>query len=80
MGRPPVRRVRPTTSSPTPDRMSRRSLLLTFCLVLAVAVLAGLEFLHEYRHGDAPDAALCLTPESRKEAIREVLMHHMRGH
>jgi len=60
--------------------MSRRSLLLVCCLVLAIAALASLEFLHEYTHGDAPDAALCLTPESRKDAIREVLMHHMRGH
>lgn len=60
--------------------MSRRALLKFLFVGLALAVLAGLEFLREYTSGDAPDAALCLTPESKKEAIREVLMHHARGH
>jgi len=60
--------------------MSRRSLLKYLSVVLGLAALAGLEFLREYTSGDAPDAALCLTSESRKEAIKEVLLHHMRGH
>lgn len=60
--------------------MSRCSLLKYLFIGLAVAALASLEFLHEYLSGDAPDAALCLTPQSKKEAIKEVLMHHMRGH
>lgn len=60
--------------------MSRRSLLACLFVALALAALASLEFLHEYRSGDAPDAALCVTPESRKEAVKEVLMHHLRGH
>lgn len=60
--------------------MSRRSLLKVLAVGLVLAALASIEFLHEYMSGDAPDAALCLTPESKKEAIKEVLMHHMRGH
>jgi hypothetical protein len=49
-------------------------------ITLVLCVLAGAEFLVEYFHGDAPNAALCLTPESKKDAIKEVLVHHMRGH
>lgn len=60
--------------------MSRHPLLKYLSVALALAVLAGLEFAREYWHGDAPDAALCATPESRQEAIKEVLLHHMRGH
>jgi len=61
-------------------RMSRRPLLKYLSVALALVVLAGLEFAREYWSGEAPDAALCLTPESRKEAIKEVLLHQMRGH
>lgn len=49
-------------------------------LALLVCVFAAAEFVVEYYHGDAPDAALCLTPESKQDAIKEVLLHHMRGH
>jgi hypothetical protein len=59
--------------------MRRRN--LTYIGVgLLLAALAGLEFFHELVSGDAPDAALCLTPESRQEAIQEILLHHLRGH
>lgn len=49
-------------------------------IALVLTGLAALEFFAEYLHGDAPDPAVCLTPESRKDAIREVLLHHMLGH
>lgn len=60
--------------------MSRRSLLKYLFVALILAALASAEFVREYLSGDAPDAALCLTPESKKEAVKEVLLHQMRGH
>ncbi len=59
--------------------MRHRTLTYLGVAVLLCA-LAAAEFVVEYFHGDAPDAALCLTPESKKDAIKEVLLHHMRGH
>jgi hypothetical protein len=49
-------------------------------IALLVCAFAAAEFVVEFFHGDAPDAALCLTPESKRDAIKEVLLHHMRGH
>ena len=58
----------------------RRRTLTYVGLALLVCAFAAAEFVVEYLHGDAPDAALCLTPESRRDAVKEVLLHHMRGH
>ena len=60
--------------------MNRHSIYKYFGITLAVITLAGLEFAYEYLHGDAPDASLCVTPQSKREAIKETLQHHMRGH
>jgi hypothetical protein len=56
--------------------MSRRSILKYLSVGLVLAVLVSLEFLYEYTRGDAPDAALCLTPQSRQDAIKDVLLQH----
>jgi len=47
---------------------------------LLLAAIASLEFFHEWRHGDAPNAADCVTPESRKNAVKDVLLHHLHHH
>lgn len=60
--------------------VGRRAWPRYLVVALVLGALAGLEFLHEYLSGDAPDAALCLTPESQREAVKEALLHHMRGH
>jgi hypothetical protein len=59
--------------------MRHRTLAYMGVALLLGALAAG-EFIVEYLHGDAPEAARCLTPESTKEAVKEVLLHHMLGH
>jgi hypothetical protein len=45
-----------------------------------VTALAGVEFYHEFAHDDGPGGAVCMAPESQKEAFRDMLLVHLRSH
>jgi hypothetical protein len=45
-----------------------------------LASLGGAEFLHELWRGEAPGAGMCVAPEARDEALRDVLVVHLRSH
>jgi len=47
---------------------------------LIVAALAGVEFYHELAHDDGPGGAVCMAPERQQEALREMLLLHLRSH
>ena len=50
-------------------------------ILVLVACLAGLEFLHEFAsHAAAPGAAVCMAPEAGREAVRDALLQHMQSH
>ncbi len=45
-----------------------------------LAGLAGLQVVHELAGVEAPDAAVCLAPESQQGALRDMLLQHFRSH
>lgn len=45
-----------------------------------VTALAGVEFHHEFSSEDGPGGAVCMAPESQKEAFRDMLLLHLRSH
>jgi hypothetical protein len=49
-------------------------------IALILASLAGAEFFHELSGGDASGAAMCMAPEQHADAIRDVLISHLRNH
>lgn len=48
-------------------------------VALFIAVIAGVEFHHEWTHSDAA-GNVCLAPESQKIAINDLLIQHLRAH
>lgn len=46
---------------------------------LMLAAIAGLEVLHAFSHDDSLDA-LCMAPQSKAEAFREMLLLHLYSH
>lgn len=44
---------------------------------LIVAVLAGVEFVHEFANDQAP---ICMGPQAQKEVFRDMLLQHLQSH
>ena len=49
-------------------------------ILVFVASLAGLEFLHEFASHGTPGVAMCMAPEAGREAVRDALWQHMQTH
>ena len=51
-------------------------------LVVAImlAAIAGVEILHAVSGDNAPDALMCMAPQSNMEAFREMLLLHLYSH
>ena len=49
-------------------------------IAVLLASLAGAEFFHELSANDAHGTAVCMGPEGKAEAIRDVLLAHLRSH
>ena len=45
-------------------------------VVLFLASIASLEFFHVLSRDDAPDAAACMAPEGKADAVRDMLLGH----
>ena len=48
-------------------------------IAVLIASIASVEFFHELSSHDA-DAAMCMAPEGKAEAIRDVLLAHLKSH
>ena len=54
---------------------------LTYLAVaMLLAAIAGVEVLHAFAHDDSPDALMCMAPQSKVEAFREMLLLHLYSH
>ena len=49
-------------------------------VVLVLASIAGVEFLHVLSSEDAPGAAVCTAPEGKAAAIRDMVLGHLKNH
>jgi len=49
-------------------------------IALLVASIAGVEFFHVLSGDDAPDARVCMAPEGKADAIRDILLAHLKNH
>jgi len=49
-------------------------------VMLFIASVASLEFLHEFRGKEGAGAAVCLAPDSQHQAVRDVLIQHLQTH
>ena len=49
-------------------------------VVLFLASIASLEVFHVLSNDDAPDAAVCMAPEGKAAAIRDMLLVHLKSH
>ena len=47
---------------------------------LLLAAIAGAEILHAFSAHDDPDALLCMAPQSKVAAFREMLLLHLYSH
>ena len=45
-----------------------------------LALLAGLQVVHELAADETPGAAVCMAPESQQGALRDMLLQHFRSH
>jgi len=49
-------------------------------VAIALAAIAGVEMLHAFSADDAPDALMCMAPQAKMEAFREMLLLHLYSH
>ena len=49
-------------------------------IALLLASIAGMEFFHALSDDQAPDANVGLAPEGKAQAVRDVLLVHLRSH
>ena len=49
-------------------------------VVLFLASIASVEFFHVLSNDDARDAAVCMAPEGKADAIRDLLLAHLKSH
>ena len=49
-------------------------------IVLLLVSIASLEFFHALSSNRAPDAMVCMAPEGKAEAIRDMLLGHLKNH
>jgi hypothetical protein len=49
-------------------------------IALLLASIAGVEFFHVLSENDAPDAAVCFAPEGKADAVRDLLLAHLKSH
>ena len=49
-------------------------------VALLLASIASAEFFHELSANDGHGAAVCMAPEGKAEAIRDVLLAHLKSH
>jgi len=49
-------------------------------VALLLAAIAGLEYFHALSNDDAPEAAVCMAPEGKAAAIRDMLLAHLKSH
>jgi hypothetical protein len=47
---------------------------------LILASFASLEFFHELASGDSPGASVCIAPEAQQDAMRDLLLQHLKSH
>jgi hypothetical protein len=52
----------------------------TLLVVLFLGSLAGLEFFHVLASDHAMDAAVCMAAEGKAEAVRDMLLDHLKSH
>ena len=45
-----------------------------------LASFASLEFFHELASGDSPGASVCIAPEAQQDAMRGLLLQHLKSH
>ena len=43
-------------------------------VAIVLAAIAGVEMLHAFSADDAPDALMCMAPQAKMEAFREMLL------
>ena len=59
--------------------MARR--YVVYLLVgLLLAAIAGVEILHAFSAGETQDALMCMAPQSKMAAFREMLLLHLYSH
>lgn len=49
-------------------------------VVVLLTSLVSLEVFHELSSGDAPGEAVCLAPQSKADAVSDVLLLHLQSH
>jgi hypothetical protein len=49
-------------------------------VVLLLASIASVEFFHELSSHDAPAVLACMAPEGKADAIRDMLLAHLKSH
>jgi hypothetical protein len=49
-------------------------------VALLLVAIAGLEFFHMHSADAASDALACMAPQARSDAIRDMLLAHLRSH
>lgn len=49
-------------------------------VALLIVLIAGLEYFHVFSADHAPEAQVCLAPQGKLEAMREMLLLHLGGH
>jgi hypothetical protein len=70
------------TALANPPQQPSRSmpLAMTYVLLFMLAIgIGAVEYLHELSQPDA-NSAVCLAPQSKADAIGDLLLHHLNSH
>ena len=49
-------------------------------VALILASIASLEFFHELASDNSPGASVCIAPEAQQDAMRDLLLQHLKSH
>jgi hypothetical protein len=47
---------------------------------LILASIASMEFYHELASGNLPGGSVCIVPEAQQDAMRDLLLQHLKSH
>ena len=47
---------------------------------LILASIASMEFYHELASGNLPGGSVCIVPDAQQDAVRDLLLQHLKSH